>query len=71
MHAFHIFCICTYSAQLSVFHTERRSRNTLIIIITEPEIRHGNEHFRGNENRKLRNKIFSVGKKIDKHMVFL
>ena len=27
------FCICTYSAQLSMFHMERRSRNTLIIII--------------------------------------
>ena len=27
------FCICTYSAQLSTFHMERRSRNTLIIII--------------------------------------
>ena len=27
------FCICTCSAQLSVFHMERRSRNTLIIII--------------------------------------
>ena len=28
------FCICTCSAQLSVFHMERRSRNTLIVIIT-------------------------------------
>ena len=28
------FCICTCSAQLSVFHTKRRSRNTLIIITT-------------------------------------
>ena len=27
------FCICTCSAQLSMFHMERRSRNTLIIII--------------------------------------
>ena len=27
------FCICTCSAQLSMFHIERRSRNTLIIII--------------------------------------
>ena len=27
------FCICTCSAQLSTFHMERRSRNTLIIII--------------------------------------
>ena len=26
-------CICTCSAQLSMFHVERRSRNTLIIII--------------------------------------
>ena len=26
-------CICTCSAQLSMFHMERRSRNTLIIII--------------------------------------
>ena len=28
------FCICTCSAQLSMFHMERRSRNMLIIIIT-------------------------------------
>ena len=27
------FCICTCSAQLSMFHMERSSRNTLIIII--------------------------------------
>ena len=27
------FCICTCSAQLSMFHMERRPRNTLIIII--------------------------------------
>ena len=27
------FYICTCSAQLSMFHMERRSRNTLIIII--------------------------------------
>ena len=27
------FCICTCSAQLSMFHMERRSRKTLIIII--------------------------------------
>ena len=27
----HVFCICTCSAQLNMFHTERRSRNTLII----------------------------------------
>ena len=27
------FCICTCSVQLSMFHMERRSRNTLIIII--------------------------------------
>ena len=27
------FCICTCSAQLSMFHMERGSRNTLIIII--------------------------------------
>ena len=26
------FCICTRSAQLSMFHMERRSRNTPIII---------------------------------------
>ena len=26
------FCICTCSAQLSMFHMERRSRNTLIIM---------------------------------------
>ena len=28
------FCICTCSAQLSMFHMERRSRNTLIITTT-------------------------------------
>ena len=33
MHVFCIFFICTCSAQLSMFHMERRSRNTLIIII--------------------------------------
>ena len=27
------FCICTCSAQLSMFHMERRSRNMFIIII--------------------------------------
>ena len=27
------FCICTCSAQLSMLHVERRSRNTLIIIV--------------------------------------
>ena len=27
------FCICTCSAQLSMFHMERRSRNMLIIIV--------------------------------------
>ena len=27
------FCICTCSAQLSMFHMEWRSKNTLIIII--------------------------------------
>ena len=27
------FCTCTCAAQLSMFHMERRSRNTLIIII--------------------------------------
>ena len=26
------FCVCTCSAQLSMFHMERRSRNTLIIM---------------------------------------
>ena len=26
-------CICTFSAGLSMFHIDRRSRNTLIIII--------------------------------------
>ena len=26
------FCICTCSAKLSVFHVERRSKNTLMII---------------------------------------
>ena len=32
------FCIFTCSAQLSMFHMERRSRNTLIIIIIVPNI---------------------------------
>ena len=32
-------------------------------IVAEPGIRRGNEESRGNENRKWRNKIFSVGKK--------
>ena len=27
------FCICTCSVQLSMFHMERRSRSTLIIIV--------------------------------------
>ena len=27
------FCFCTYSAQLSMFRMEKRSRNMLIIII--------------------------------------
>ena len=27
------FCICTCSAQLNMFHMERHSRNTLIIMI--------------------------------------
>ena len=27
------FCICPNSAQLSMFHMERRSRNTLIIVV--------------------------------------
>ena len=27
------FCICTCLAQLSMFHMERRSRNTIIIIV--------------------------------------
>ena len=27
------FCVCTCSAQLRMFHMDRRSRNTLIIII--------------------------------------
>ena len=30
--------ICTCSAQLSMFHTEKRSRNTLIIIIIKGTI---------------------------------
>ena len=28
-----LFCICTCSVQLSMFHMERHSKNTLIIII--------------------------------------
>ena len=31
---FFYFCICTCSAQLSMFHMEKRSKNTLIIIIS-------------------------------------
>ena len=31
------FCICLCSAQLSIFHMERRSRNTIIIVII-PEV---------------------------------
>ena len=27
------FCICTCSAQFSMFHVERRSRHTLIVVI--------------------------------------
>ena len=27
------FCICTCSAQLTMFHIERRSRNTLIMMM--------------------------------------
>ena len=34
MHAFCIFVFCTRSAQLSMFHMERRYRNTLISTIT-------------------------------------
>ena len=43
------FCICNCSVQLSMFHMERHSRNTLIIIISltavlltvsEPLIKH-------------------------------
>ena len=30
----HVFCICPCSAQLSMFHMGRRSRNMLIVIIT-------------------------------------
>ena len=32
------FCICTCSAQLSMFHMERRSRNMLIIICNGPGV---------------------------------
>ena len=31
------FCICTWSAQLSMFHMERHCRNMLIAIITKPQ----------------------------------
>ena len=31
---FVFYCICSCSAQLSMFHMEKRFRNTLIIIIT-------------------------------------
>ena len=37
-------CICTCSVQLSVFHMERRSRDTIIIIATEPTL-HIRLHF--------------------------
>ena len=33
VHVFCFFCICTCSAQLSMFHMDRRLRNMLIIII--------------------------------------
>ena len=34
LYAFVLYiCICTCSTQLNMFHMERRSRNTLIIII--------------------------------------
>ena len=33
------FCICTCSAQLSLFHMERRSRNTIIIILRPNHLR--------------------------------
>ena len=33
LYIMHVFCIFTCSAQLSMFHMERRSRNMLIIII--------------------------------------
>ena len=29
----HVFCICTCSAQISMYHKERRFRNTLIIVV--------------------------------------
>ena len=33
------FCICTCSAQLSMFHMERRSKNTLmVVIIISPKV---------------------------------
>ena len=36
MHVFlFFFCICTYSVQLSMFHMERCSRNTIIIMTTD------------------------------------
>ena len=37
---------------------------------SEPGILRGNEDSRGNENKKSRKKIFSVGKEIDKHTFF-
>ena len=40
------------------------------ILMPEPGNRRGNEDSLENENRKSWNKIFSVGKKIDKHTFF-
>ena len=37
---------------------------------SEPGIHHGNEDSHEKENRKSRNKIFSVGKKVSKHTFF-
>ena len=36
-HVFLYFGICTHSVQLSMFHVERHSRNTIIIIIISQE----------------------------------
>ena len=38
--------------------------------VSEPGICRGSEDSRGNENRKLLEKIFSVEKKIDMHTFF-
>ena len=51
------FCICPCSAQLSMFHVERRSRNTLIIII----IITSNVHGKKTKERKKEGRTYLNG----------